>query len=148
MDTLELKHKLSFLQEKTKSKFGVMTPQHMVEHLTITIKISYNRVRIPDFEMSEKQKAQKEALLETEMDFPIGVRAPGLPPGELMPLRNNDLEEAKEQFLESLEGYNSFFESNPTALTVHPRFGKLSFIEWEKFHPKHIKHHFDQFGIW
>ncbi len=148
MEIIELQKKLSKLNEDTQGEFGIMSPQHMLEHLTITIKISYNRVKIPDFEPNEKQKAQKHALLETDMDFPIGVKAPGIPAGELMPLRNKNLEEAKEQFIQSIESYYSFFKSSPDELTVHPRFGKMSFSEWEKFHPKHIKHHFKQFGIW
>ncbi len=56
--------------------------------------------------------------------------------------------EAKEQLIESLTGYEAFFNSDPDASTVHPRFGKLNYSEWKKFHPKHFKHHFEQFGVW
>ena len=125
-----------------------MTPQHMLEHLTLTVKISYNRIKIPEFEPSEKQQFQKRALLDTTMEFPRGILAPNMKSGELLPLRNNNLEEAKEQLIESLTGYDAFFNSDPEATTVHPRFGKLNYSEWERFHPKHFKHHFEQFGIW
>lgn len=148
MDTQIIEKKLDKLKIDTPAEFGIMTPQHMVEHLTITVKISYNKIKITDFELSEKQKYQKKALLDTPMDFPRGVTAPGMDEGELIPLRNSTLEEAKKQLVSSITDYNTFFKLSPTATTVHPRFGRLNYAEWEKFHPKHFKHHFKQFGIW
>ena len=97
---------------------------------------------------SEKQKFQKRALLDTDMVFPKGVVAPGLKAGALMPLRSVNLDEAKQQLLDSIIAYNTFFESSPDITTVHPRFGKLNYAEWERFHPKHFEHHFKQFDIW
>ncbi|REG78308.1 DinB family protein [Algoriphagus antarcticus] len=143
-----IEKKLEKLKADTQAQFGIMTPQHMVEHLTVTIKISYNRIKIPEFELSEKQKFQKTALLDTSIEFPQGVKAPGMNVGELMALRSSNLKEAKEQLLASLTDYNTFFEMDPTATTIHPRFSKLNYAEWERFHPKHFKHHFKQFGIW
>jgi hypothetical protein len=148
MEIEKIKEQLQALAADTPASFGVMTPQHMVEHLTVTVKISYNRIKIPEFEPSEKQKSQKIALLDTPLDFPKGMLAPGIKAGELMPLKNDNLCEAKEQLLNSLANYHTYFTNNPTATTVHPRFGPLTYGEWEKFHPKHFKHHFEQFGIW
>ena len=138
---------LEKLTADTSRIFGIMTPQHMVEHLTITIKISYNRIKVPEFDLSEKQNSQKRAFLDTPMDFPKGVLAPGMTAGELMPLRSSDLAEAKQQLLSSISAYHTFFAADPTATSIHPRFGKLTYTEWERFHPKHFKHHFEQFGI-
>lgn len=148
MDSTTIEKKLTALEVDSPAKFGIMTPQHMVEHLTLTVKISYNRIKIPEFEPSEKQQFQKNSLLESAMEFPQGIIAPNMNSGELLKLRNNNLEEAKEQLIESITEYNTFFQSDPDATTVHPRFGKLKYSEWEKFHPKHFKHHFTQFGIW
>ena len=50
----------------------------MVEHLTITVKIAYNRIKVLEFIVSEKQKFHKRALLDTTMDFPKGVASPGM----------------------------------------------------------------------
>ena len=148
MDIELIEKRLEKLGTDTPAKFGVMTPQHMIEHLTVTIKISYNRIKIPEFELSEKQKFQKATLLDTPMDFPKGVLAPGMNVGELMPLKSSYLAEAKKQLLSSILAYHDFFTTNPTATPVHPRLGKLDYAEWESFHPKHFKHHFEQFGIW
>jgi hypothetical protein len=148
METEKIKTQLEKLTADTPASFGIMTPQHMLEHLTLTVKISYDRIRVPDFEPSEELKLQKTALLDTEMEFPKGLKAPGMKGVELLPLKNANLSEAKEQLLSSIEAYHTYFASNPNATTVHPRFGKLTFAEWERFHTKHFKHHFGQFGIW
>ncbi|EAZ81188.1 DUF1569 domain-containing protein [Algoriphagus machipongonensis] len=146
MDLKHIKERLSQLKEDSKKNFGIMTPQHMVEHLTITMKISSNRIPYPDFTPSEKQLQQKKALLHTDLQFPQGVMAPGI--GErLMPFKHSDLETAKEKLLSSIEEYENFFKENPSNHTNHPRFGLMTYQEWELFHPKHIEHHFGQFNI-
>ena len=148
MDAKQIEKELKNLGNDTPSLFGIMTPQHMVEHLTVTVKISYNRIKIPEFELSEKQKFQKSALLDSPMEFPVGVKAPGLKHEELMPLRSSNLEEAKQQLISSLVAYNSFFELDPNATTVHPRFGLLKYEVWQRFHPKHFKHKLKQCECW
>lgn len=147
MDSKNIEKRLKKLNSDIVPEFGIMTAQHMVEHLTITVKMSYNRIKIPEFEPSEKQQFQKRALLDSPMDFPRGIVAPGLKAGDLIPLRSVNLEDAKQHLLESITAYTTFFESDPDLQTVHPRFGRLNYAEWEKFHPKHFKHHFEQFGI-
>ncbi len=145
MDKKLIQQKLSGLTEATTAQFGTMTPQHMVEHLTLTVKIAY-KIKWPEFEPSEKQLKQKEMLLHTDLDFPKGFQAPGTN-GTLLPLKYATLTEAKEQLLRSVEEYNDYFKPAPWQLTVHPRLGWLNFSEWEKFHLKHFKHHFEQFGL-
>jgi oxepin-CoA hydrolase/3-oxo-5,6-dehydrosuberyl-CoA semialdehyde dehydrogenase len=148
MDSKIIEKKLKKLNADTPAQFGIMTPQHMVEHLTVTVKIAYNRIKIPEFEPNEKQKFQKRALLNSDMEFPRGVVAPGMNAEDLMPLRSSNLDEAKQQVLDSITAYNTYFELDTDGTTVHPRFGKLTYAEWEIFHLKHFEHHFKQFGIW
>ncbi|WPR75656.1 DUF1569 domain-containing protein [Algoriphagus sp. NG3] len=145
MDSRIIKKKLTTLTEHSTAQFGTMTPHHMVEHLSLTVKIAY-KIKWPEFEPSEKQLKQKEMLLHTAMDFPKGLQAPGTN-GTPLPLKYATLTEAKEQLLKSIEEYNDFFRTNPGELTMHPQLGWLSFAEWEKFHLKHFKHHFEQFGL-
>lgn len=148
MNISELVRKLEMLNENDKPKFGIMTPQHMVEHLTITIKLSNGRINYPPFTPSEKQMIWKKAMIETVMEFPKGIRAPGLNNQELVNLKFTSLGEAKSKLAKALEEYEQFFKENPDALTNHPQFGMMNHKEWEIFHPKHFKHHFDQFNIW
>lgn len=146
MNSKNIKNKIKDLTKESKALFGIMTPQHMVEHLTITMKISSEKIKILDFEPNEKQLSQKKLLLYSSIDFPKGIRAPGSS-GELSDLKMKDLEVAKEKLIISIEEFNSFFEENPEAETIHPRFGKLTHSEWLLFHPKHFAHHLGQFGI-
>ncbi|MEP0712091.1 hypothetical protein [Algoriphagus sp.] len=146
MDTKSIEKSLVKLSNDTEKEFGIMTPQHMVEHLTLTVKISY-KIKWPEYEVSDKILEQKESLLYSSMNFPKGLKAPGSE-GELMALKYANLPEAKENLLRSIEEYHSFFHSYPEAVTLHPRLGWLKFSEWEIFHLKHFKHHFEQFRIW
>ncbi|WP_075349871.1 DUF1569 domain-containing protein [Algoriphagus marinus] len=144
MTQQEIQNSLENLSEGSNQLFGKMTPQHMVEHLIITFKLSSGRVNIPEFEPNEKQLEYKRLLLRTDMEFPKGVRAPGLPE-DLLPLRFESLAIAKEKLLNAIEEFHSHFANNPIDLTLHPRFGKLNYDEWKIFHNKHITHHLGQF---
>ena len=145
MTTETLLQRLQNLSLQSEAKFGILTPQHMVEHLTITVKLSAGRIPIPVFEPNEKQLARKQALLFTDIPFPQGVKAPGLP-DTLLELRYPDLETAKAELIKSYEAYHLLFQENPTKHTPHPIFGLLNFDEWELFHAKHMDHHLGQFG--
>lgn len=146
MEIETINTRLEKLTPESPAQFGIMTPQHMVEHLTLTVKLSYGRVKIPEFVPNEKQLAQKQALLFTDIPFPRGVRAPGLP-DNLLDLRYPDLSAAKNELLASLKAYETYFIENPKSETFHPRFGPLNFEEWERFHTKHVEHHLGQFGV-
>jgi hypothetical protein len=146
MEKATIESRLKSLTEHSQREFGIMSPQHMVEHLILTVKLSYGRIKIPEFEPNEKQLAQKQVLIYSEITFPRGVRAPGLG-DQLLDLRFPNLESAKLELLKSLDDYSSYFDENPESKTMHPRFGKLNHEEWERFHKKHFEHHFEQFGI-
>lgn len=146
MTKTEIEQILSKLNEKSLRLFGLMTPQHMLEHLIITYKLSSGKVQIPEFVPSEKQLGYKHLLLETDMEFPKGIRAPGIPE-DLMPLRLDSLQTAKEKFILSIDEFEKIFSENPDLMTFHPRFGKLNYREWKIFHGKHVKHHLGQFEV-
>lgn len=146
MERKSIGSRIAGLTKDTLAQFGIMTPQHMVEHLTLTVKISYGRIKLPEFEPNEKQLAQKQALIYSEIEFPKGIKAPGI--GEkLLDLRYENLEIAKSELLKSIDDYNHHFAEFLKDQTIHPRFGKLNHEEWERFHKKHFQHHLSQFGI-
>lgn len=144
IDQLEVK--LHKLQANLTPEFGIMSPQHMIEHLILTLKLSYGRIKIPEFEPSEKHLSYKEKLLYQLDEFPIGIRAPGLS-AETLPLRFKSLDEAKIELVTSQERYTTFFKESPDKKTMHPKFGPMSKAEWDVFHKKHFVHHFKQFNI-
>lgn len=146
METEQIENRIGELTAETKAQFGIMLPQHMIEHLSITLKVSFNKIKLPEFNPSEKQISQKMVLIHSEIEFPKGIRAPGLD-GNLLPLKFSDLKSAKTDLMKSLVEFNTYFLSDPDAKTIHPRFGMLSHEEWEIFHQKHFEHHLKQFGI-
>jgi len=137
--------RLQHLSIDAEAQFGILTPQHMVEHLVLTLKMSTGRIPIPEIVPTEKQLAGKQALLFTDLPFPKGIKAPGLP-DTLLDLRFPDLETAKSELIKSWDAYQLLFQENPTKKTPHPGFGLLNFEEWERFHDKHMGHHLSQFG--
>lgn len=145
MTQKEIEKSLERLSENSFRLFGIMTPQHMVEHLIITFKLSSGRVKIPEFTPNEKQLGYKQLLLGTDMEFPKGVRAPGLPE-DVLTLRFDSLSTAKEKLLNAIDEFHSHFANNPINLTLHPRFGNLNYDEWKIFHDKHVTHHLGQFN--
>jgi hypothetical protein len=146
MEKEKIQVRIDELKRNTPASFGIMSPQHMVEHLILTLKMSYGRIKIPAFDPSEKQLTQKHALLYTDMQFPKGILAPGIG-ANLMELRFTDLDASKTEMLKSIDAYNNHFDELPLDETTHPRFGKLGHQEWEVFHYKHFEHHLSQFGL-
>ena len=143
----QLQDSLTMLKKDTKPLFGKMTAQHMVEHLTITLKLSIGKIKYPTFTPSERALIAKKNLLFTELEMGMGITPPN-DTGELYPLKHPDLEKAKEVLLQAWDEYMGYYEKNDGASEVHPRFGYLNKDEWNRFHYKHSMHHFKQFGIW
>jgi oxepin-CoA hydrolase/3-oxo-5,6-dehydrosuberyl-CoA semialdehyde dehydrogenase len=145
--TSQIRNSLEILKDGTEPLFGKMTAQHMVEHLTITLKLSIGKIKYPPFTPSERALIAKQNLLFTELEMGMGMTPPN-DTGELYPLKYPNLQKAKEALLQAWEENISYYEQNDGASEVHPRFGHLNKEEWDRFHYKHFMHHFKQFGIW
>ncbi len=142
-----IQHSLDLLKPNTNPAFGRMTPQHMVEHLIITSKLSVGKIQYPSFDPSQKALKSKELLLYTPLEMPMGLTAPN-DSGQLLPLKHPSLEAAKDALSQAWREFKSYYEGNHDVKHVHPRFGMLDYNEWQRFHYKHVMHHFKQFGIW
>ena len=143
----QIQDSLKMLKDDTKPQFGKMTAQHMVEHLTLTLKLSVGKIKYPPFNPSERALKSKDTLLFTELEMPMGMTPPN-DTGERYPLKFSDLEKAKEALLQAWDEYMGYYEKNDGSSEVHPRFGHLNKEEWDRFHYKHSMHHFKQFGVW
>ena len=133
------------LDNSFQAQWGIMTPQHMVEHLILTYKLSVGRIQIPIISKEEDRPRLKEYLMK---DSPMRRSVPS-PTGNngLQPLRFKDLDEAKEKFLIETISFLKFVEQQPDFVSNHPYGGPMTSQEWLLFHRKHIKHHFIQFGL-
>ncbi|MEZ4855753.1 MAG: phenylacetic acid degradation bifunctional protein PaaZ [Gelidibacter sp.] len=138
---------LSKLKENTKPKWGIMTPQHMLEHLEYTYRISSGEIQ--DFEIATPEKILEKVhhSLYNYDKFPQGSNFPMLEQDTLSTLKHPDLETAKRKFLEARASYITYFKENPDAKLKNLVFGELNKYESYLLERKHLNHHFEQFGL-
>ncbi|AZI67324.1 phenylacetic acid degradation bifunctional protein PaaZ [Kaistella daneshvariae] len=139
---------LNGLTENSERKFGMMSPQLMVEHLEEVLRNGFGSLQASDF---PEIPADKLELLQdwiyTDQKIRPGAQYPLLKEGEEPQLRYKNLTEAKEKLLETLKEFLIYYRENPQAEHFHPRFGMLNKEMMELFHRKHFTHHFEQFGL-
>ena len=138
---------LGKLKADTKPKWGIMTPQHMIEHLEFTYRIASGEIQ--DFEVATHEKILEKVhhSLYNYKPFPKGSDFPMLKKGELDTLKHADLEEAISHLNKAREDYLNYFKENPQAKLNNMVFGELNKYEWYLLERKHLNHHFDQFGL-
>lgn len=147
LDNTAIKKVFAPLKTNQQPVFGIMRPQHMIEHLSMLVYISIEKVKAKLFFDADKAEKIKQALLYTEMEFPKGYKAPSLPENDVLPLRHSDLETAIGALHDALDAFRAFFAAYPDHKTLHPTMGLLSYEEWIIFHYKHFIHHAKQFQL-
>jgi len=136
---------LDNLKADKKPLWGKMTPQHMVEHLTDTIKMSYSSHNYPLAVSEEQVKKMQEFLFSDE---PIARNQPNPAVAQHYVPRNENLAIAIDELSEAWIAYEEYYQTNTTAKILHPMFGDLDKTGWDRMHSKHITHHFVQFEIY
>tara|TARA_R110002096_G_scaffold365789_5_gene559164 strand:+ start:28383 stop:30872 length:2490 start_codon:yes stop_codon:yes gene_type:complete len=137
---------LSKLTENTKAAWGIMTPQHMVEHLEMGFKNAVGKVKI-EVVTPEEQLEKYQDSLWNYYPMPKNFQLPILKKGETEDLRHSSLQEAKEAFLNAWDEYEAYFKENSEAKTNNAVFGALDKDHWDLLNQKHFNHHFEQFGM-
>ena len=126
--------------------FGKMTPQHMVEHLTMIVSASNGKMAVGLFLPKETADVLKALMIYSPKELVPGIKSPLLgddPP----PLVHENFATAIEALQAELEIFDEYFRLNPNATPMQPRMGELNYKEWVILHNKHFKHHFKQFGL-
>ena len=138
---------LAKLTEKSKASWGMMTPQHMIEHLEGSYRVAAGQFQ--DFEIAtpEKHLEKVAATLWNYEKMPQNFEMPLLKKGEVEALRHPNLDTAKEKFWKAKEIFEAFHKKNPRATPKNPVFGHLTKYEWNLLHRKHLNHHFEQFNV-
>lgn len=123
--------------------WGNMTAQQMVEHMINEVQYT-NGVKTPlDTGLPPDFKEQKKRWVYTDEPIPRNVVLGQLPDKYFYP----DLETAKQELLARLETFHQYHKANPGIEILHGGFGMMTYNEWIKWHNKHFKHHFKQFGL-
>ena len=138
---------LNKLTVNLKPNWGVMTPQHMLEHLEYTYKIASGEIQ--DFEIATPEKILEKVhhSLYNYEPFPKNSNFPMLEKDTLDSLKYPDLATAIAKFKEQREKYLAFFKENPDAKLKNLVFGELNRYESYLLERKHLNHHFEQFGL-
>jgi oxepin-CoA hydrolase/3-oxo-5,6-dehydrosuberyl-CoA semialdehyde dehydrogenase len=138
---------LNKLTENTQPKFGMLTPQHLLEHLEQGYRIMSGEIQ--DFEIATPEKILEKVhnSLYNYDKFPMGTKFPGMKKDELENLMHPDFDTAKAKLLAARESYKTFFKENPEAILKNMVFGELNKYESYLLERKHLNHHFEQFGI-
>lgn len=142
----ELKETLNKLNEYAEPEFGIMTPQHIIEHLSSSVKMATGKFVVKQFTTAEEAVAAKNKLIVSNDPFPKGIKSPVLPEG-LAELKFMSLQAAKNDLIENVEEFNALLTNNKEHKAVHPRMGELSVTEWKRVLDKHFTHHFSQYNL-
>ena len=128
-------------------KWGIMSPQHMIEHLEYTYKIAAGEIQ--DFEIATPEKILEKVhnSLYNYDKFPRNSKFPQLDKDSLDTLKHPDFKTAVEKFKLQRKKYLTFFEEHPEATLNNIVFGELNRYEWYLIERKHLNHHFEQFGL-
>jgi oxepin-CoA hydrolase/3-oxo-5,6-dehydrosuberyl-CoA semialdehyde dehydrogenase len=138
---------LKKLSEDSKPLWGTMTPQHMLEHLEYSTRISSGEIQDFDFSTPEKIMEKVHATLYNYEKMPREFPAPQRLEEELKILKHENLDTAKEKLLEAYDNYVTYFKEHSEATLKNIVFGDLNRYEWNLFHRKHYNHHFEQFSL-
>src|SRR5690606_4974550 len=138
---------LSKLTPDMKPKWGIMTPQHMLEHLEYTYKIASGEIQDFDVTTPEKILEKIHASLYTYEKFPRNTNFPLLDKDKLEDLKYPDLETAKQKFKARREKYLEFFKEHPDEKLTNLVLGALNPYELYLLERKHLIHHFEQFDL-
>ena len=124
-----------------------MTPQHTLEHLEYSTRISSGEIQDIEFSTPEKIMEKVHATLYNYRKMPRNFGAPERLEQELKQLNHDSLETAKAKLLEAYDDFEAYFKEHPDATLKNIVFGDLNRYEWNLFHRKHYNHHFEQFGL-
>lgn len=136
---------LEKLDADEKAKWGIMSPQQMIEHFTDAVKNASGRLLLPSLNEGEKLEKSREFLM-SETPFKHNIDNP-LIPKEGIPHRQPDLQSAINKLKKELDHFFLVFEKNPDLKTGNAFFGQLDYNMNIQLLHKHAVHHLKQFGV-
>jgi oxepin-CoA hydrolase/3-oxo-5,6-dehydrosuberyl-CoA semialdehyde dehydrogenase len=142
-----IKNALGKLTTESKAQWGMMTPQHMVEHLEMSYRIASGEIQDFDVATPAEYIEKVAATLWDYHKMPRNHKMPLLKEDELEDLNHEDLETAKAKMLEARSEYLDFYKRNPKATNNNAVFGELTKYEWTLLERKHVSHHLEQFNL-
>ena len=138
--------KLALLSADAKPTAGIMTAQHMVEHLEWAFHVAVGKIETTISTPEDRLERYQESLY-NHRAMPETFDHPMLRKGKTEDLKHPDLETAKAALLQSYDEFEAFFKENPETQTAHAVFGMIDKELWDLVNRKHFDHHFRQFNL-
>ena len=132
------------IKTDTIAQFGLMTPQHMVEHLSYVTKWSVKNNGKPEGEPTKGQLGFKKFINNGAV---MQHRPSDKTKEDLLDLKYGSLEEAIAQIPVAVERFYNHFKDDASLICYNPIMGELNFEELEIFHYQHYRYHLWQFGL-
>lgn len=136
---------LEKLSTDTKANFGLMTPQHMVEHLIGAIESATGKYE------GERENPATEQQLGMQQFIKSGCvlshRPSDKTKADLPLLKHASLEEAIALVPKAVQKYYAFQDDNSDYIPYASYLGEVRFEDVELFHFMHIRYHLWQFGL-
>lgn len=144
IDKEQILKSIEKLNPRTIPSFGILTPQHMLEHLAVNIQFSNGKNPLKSGR--DGFNPMKGFLFSNE---PIPKGTTFFLTGRKLPSHiNSNLEDAIKYLINEIDDFEKYFAENLTSKPNHAVFGNLNKEEWIIYHNKHFTHHFKQFGIY
>lgn len=136
---------LKTLKADAKPLWGVLSAQGMVEHMTDSVGIAWERLKEPMQTPPEfLEKARGFALSEKEFKPNTKNSYMSETPA---PLRKKNMEEAISELEHEISSFVSYYKNNAGATVVNPFFGTFNYEQWVHLLHKHAIHHLKQFSV-
>ena len=136
---------LKKLSSDSKGNFGIMTPQHMIEHLTWVIKSSAKKFENERESPPNKRQMGFQKFIQNGAVFQH--RTSDKTTDDLPPLKYGSLEEALTHIPEAVNRFYNFWDANPDYIPYGSFMGAMPFEDLELFHYMHVRYHLWQFGL-
>lgn len=138
---------LQGLNPESSRRWGIMDPQHMVEHLASVLDFSTGKFGVPFSGDPEEAAKHKTHFFSTEYPFPRKLALPNVDPPSPPELKAENMEGAKQMLEAAHQGFLEHYQQQPEDKNPHPFFDILNYPEWVEFHVKHLEHHMMQFSV-
>lgn len=134
------------LKETDMAEWGILTPQHLLEHLEYFNLLALGKEETP-LTVPEEHLEKYQDFLWTYKPIPKLFQHPSLRQGALEDLRHSSYEEARTALFETLDEIETRIKEEPEATYFNPVYGHLPRYEFQLIMRKHYQHHFEQFNL-
>ena len=126
--------------------FGLMTPQHMVEHLVMTTKLFSRRKGDPVSNPPTPGAAGFRSFVDRGCPFEHRPK-PDVTKADLPDLKFNNMDEAITELESAILAFYAFGDADPKYKGYNPRVGEYDMEELDLIIGRHAKWHAYQFGL-